>query len=546
MTFLGIDRTLHPSLDEINFLQAGTGAVQRDAQSKMRDIVSVKDFGAVGDGVTDDTAAIQAAIDAFSATVGTVILPPGDYKLTATVTKSANQNFTLRGSGNGVTRLICTGTHGLQFTPTSQNIRLSLSDFDLVADKAAAGRALDIQYPAPTGLVTPQVRIENIDVYGSSNSNYFDRGVSLLNASICFIENCLINGQGGNPTTIPSAYGIYLEGTFDVNIKNCRLTFWQSAVYVYDYAEGVSLQRVVVEYSDHGFRKEVVGATPVTEALEFHIADSHLTCRKRGILMAEVKAWFISNVHIQTRDDAASPITAGSAFGLTDFVGIEVQGVAISPETETDLAVIENVIFYASTANNSKAVITGLVAADTKNLVIRDSTFGNCGLGMWLQSDTEDTKIEGIKFLSCTTDITDDGTRNDTPANRNPSAELVEGSAISLSTGVAANVTSLTLPAGDWELFANFAFKGNAATTVSFLYGSISTTSATVDVGTGKQTQMPFNAETIFNFASPTNIMTGPARFTFTSPTAVYMVAVASFGVNTCTVYGRLSARRRM
>lgn len=66
------------------FLQAGTGSSSRTVQAKLRDVVSVKDFGAVGDGVTDDLVAFNNA--AALTTNGQVIVPPGTYSLSADVT----------------------------------------------------------------------------------------------------------------------------------------------------------------------------------------------------------------------------------------------------------------------------------------------------------------------------------------------------------------------------------------------------------------------------------------------------------------------------
>jgi hypothetical protein len=72
-----------PTSEQVTFLAAGTSAVQRTALTKFRDTVSVKDFGAVGDGTTDDRAAIQAAIDSCITLDRTLFFPSGVYAMSS-------------------------------------------------------------------------------------------------------------------------------------------------------------------------------------------------------------------------------------------------------------------------------------------------------------------------------------------------------------------------------------------------------------------------------------------------------------------------------
>jgi hypothetical protein len=106
ISFADITGTL--GSDRVTFLQAGSGAVTRTAQSKMRDVVSVKDFGAVGDGLADDTLAIQAAVTALSANGGTLFFPQGTYKTTAPINWSPR--VSLLGVGGHVGSII-SGAH---------------------------------------------------------------------------------------------------------------------------------------------------------------------------------------------------------------------------------------------------------------------------------------------------------------------------------------------------------------------------------------------------------------------------------------------------
>ena len=85
----------------VTYNPAGTGAVARTVESKLRDVVSVKDFGAVGNGVADDTAAIQAALNSVAAAGGTVIFPAGNYLITNQL--SLANPTQIIGEGNSLT-----------------------------------------------------------------------------------------------------------------------------------------------------------------------------------------------------------------------------------------------------------------------------------------------------------------------------------------------------------------------------------------------------------------------------------------------------------
>ena len=100
----------------VGFQQSGAGAVVRTAQDKMREWVSVKDFGAVGDGVTDDTAAIQAALDYAISVRKSLYFPRtslgalGMYRTTSSIVISSG--IRVFGEGNNYCGLLCDGCSG--------------------------------------------------------------------------------------------------------------------------------------------------------------------------------------------------------------------------------------------------------------------------------------------------------------------------------------------------------------------------------------------------------------------------------------------------
>jgi hypothetical protein len=118
------------------------------------------------------------------------------------------------------------------------------------------------------------------------------------------------------------------------------------------------------------------------------------------------------------------------------------------------------------------------------------------------------------------------------------------GSAVALTNGVAANVTSISLTAGDWDVFGNLAFVAAATTTITSMTGGGSTTSATVPSTIAQKTNIAI-------FPNAGNTVTGNPSGTFHfrlslgSTTTVFLVASAAFATSTLSAFGFIAARRR-
>lgn len=157
--------------------------------------------------------------------------------------------------------------------------------------------------------------------------------------------------------------------------------------------------------------------------------------------------------------------------------------------------------------------------------------------------------------ISATTTITPGQTQGivGTTTNNNAQAgsvgEYIEsviasGSAVSLTTATAANVTSISLTAGDWDVWGVVYFSQGATTLVTEYDASIGSTTATL--GTSSAGTLCIQPGTNSAAVLVLNTLTPPAqRFSLSGTTTIYLVAMSVFTVSTCSAYGALRARRR-
>jgi hypothetical protein len=206
--------------DWIGFEQAGTGAIAISAQDKMREWVSVKDFGAVGDGVADDTAEILNAIAYAKTAKCDLYIPSGIYILTGSDTLEIDVGL-MSFIGQGDVTFDCTGMtaayamqvyNSINTYPDGQLItpKNQVSGFKLLGDNTLDGLLI----AHPTYVHNHQILIEGC-VF-----EYFNNNVTLgSNAWRVMFNRC--NFQGGSLGS--STNLLFLSGAVNAGESMCFL-----------------------------------------------------------------------------------------------------------------------------------------------------------------------------------------------------------------------------------------------------------------------------------------------------------------------------------
>lgn len=188
------------------FSDAANGGTElRMLADRFGDIVNVKDFGAVGDGVTDDTESVQEALDVAASALAPVFFPHGTYKIT-----TVSSTVSMYGEDQYSTTIYGTGSSGTSVIAWSGDNRKVFRG--LCVSAADGQRAI-----AYTGLGRVSMSFFRLLLRGAGEGL---RAVPAGQAvsRLLDLNDFSISGVAGK-----HSYGLNLSGSVDSRIQNCEI-----------------------------------------------------------------------------------------------------------------------------------------------------------------------------------------------------------------------------------------------------------------------------------------------------------------------------------
>lgn len=172
------------------------------------DLVSVKDFGAVGDGVADDTTEIQAAIDALPAGGGTVFFPAGTYLISTALAPSDGCRLLGVDTGSVIKVADSADVHAIRINAVN-DVTVEFLEIDgNKVNQTTGGHGV-----TSVGTSVKRIRISDCYIH---DCKFDGIGLAATTSVNVIVERCIVNDNDGSG--INNRSGTIVESVFANNI----------------------------------------------------------------------------------------------------------------------------------------------------------------------------------------------------------------------------------------------------------------------------------------------------------------------------------------
>jgi hypothetical protein len=300
----------------VTYNEGGIGAVDTTVQNKLRETVSVKDFGATGDGVTDDLAAFNAAV---ANGIYPIYVPDGTYELSAQPNTNIDVYFDL--SAGATINVSATQFFPRQYGITSSSAPL-LKKINFAAMQPVEDSGYYI-YPQ-----APQVKLDLVNQWGEYDSGTGDRTQVAQN-----YWSILNSGKG-------DCYNFYsASGALP----------WSGAGAAIDWGDrnSTGLGNGQVTALDDNVNLYGFGDVVVTDNAKDNVAMfGHVTFLSRS--GTDTVGYSVPRVGNLLASNGTSPIDAGYVFSGRAFVSLDLTAGINSSNAAIALSAFQNIAWNAS------------------------------------------------------------------------------------------------------------------------------------------------------------------------------------------------------
>ena len=354
---------------------------KRALEDRFADKVNVKDFGAKGDGLHDDTESVQKAIHHANKILGRVFFPAGEYILSKQI--ESNLLLNIEGQGELISRLVWdenaeSAGLKLQYNSTLP-YGVAIENIGLFRKNMIGGTAIDIS--GADGGSYPDIsrgRINNVVLGGetrSSSIDTWDVGIYTTNVAGLDISSVKYDGVENEDKSNGMFHGIFLWQDDDDNnsevsshhwVTNCQASRAHIAIKA-SSSEGLYVLNYRFFNVDYGIDYDNKGQlSPTMLAPRFSLIGGHISAKIRGVIARYGASLYISGcnmlntqnedtygyAHIELINCSAGIICNN----LIHSNKIKAKGILLN--NSTDFSIVENNFYgqgtYAITNINSR------------------------------------------------------------------------------------------------------------------------------------------------------------------------------------------------